>query len=261
MPDNNSFLPEDYLARKIARRTNFICLSLFAVVTVGVVAAWFVTDQQRGQVLRQQEQIDASYAETAKRIAEMEDLQHRKKQMIRKAKVISVLVEPVPRSLIMAEMINQMPPTLSLTEFELDTKVIRVAERPKTAIERQRERMNQKAQLEEQEQPSAPQTEVNLKLVGIAPTDVEVSTFIAKLNQHAMFEQVVLAYSEQTRVLEKPMRRFRVEAVLNQDVDVARLEPTMVSRKIAGDPMGDKIHINNQGDVVAPDQVGAVDTE
>jgi len=175
--------------------------------------------------------------------------------------VISVLVEPVPRSLIMAEMINQMPPTLSLTEFELDTKVIRVAERPKTAIERQRERMNQKAQLEEQEQPSAPQTEVNLKLVGIAPTDVEVSTFIAKLNQHAMFEQVVLAYSEQTRVLEKPMRRFRVEAVLNQDVDVARLEPTMVSRKIAGDPMGDKIHINHQGDVVAPDQVGAVDTE
>ncbi len=261
MHDNTSFLPEDYLARKVARRTNFICLSLFAVVMVGVLAAWFVTDQQRAEVRRQQAQISASYAEAAKRIEELEDLQLRKQQMIHKARIIAVLVERVPRSLIMAELINHMPPALSLMELDLDTTVVRATERPRTAIERQRDAMNKKQALEAVNEPAASETTVNLKMVGIAPTDVEVSTFIARLNQHAMFTDVVLAFSEQTRVLDRPMRRFRIDATLNQQMDVTALEPTRVSRQLAGNPMSDRIQIDAQGNLVSPDAMGAVQTD
>ncbi len=265
MADNTSFLPEDYLARKIARRTNAICLSLFGVVMVGVVAAFFVTDRQRAEVRAQQAQVSTSYAEAAKRIEEYENLQVRKHDMIRKARIISVLVERVPRSLVMAELINHMPPALSLTEFELDTEIIRAAARPKTAIERQREKMNQKTELEEKNTPEAPPTAIKLKLVGVAPTDVEVSTFISRLNHHPMFDEVVLAFSEQTTIEQQPMRKFRIEMDLIQEVDVTGLEPTKVSRKLANNPMSDKFQIDENGNLVKPEdqptQVGAVETE
>ena len=261
MPDNTSFLPEDYLARKIARRTNLLCLSLFAVVLVAMFAVYFIQYAQGGEVKKEQAQVEQDYAEAAKRIEELEELQARKQQMIHKAKIIAVLVERVPRSLIMAELINHMPPSLSLMELELDTKVVRAAERPKTAIERQREIMNKKQKIEEVDQPVAPPTAVDLKMVGLAPTDVEVSTFIARLNQHSMFQNVVLAFSEQTKIRDQPMRKFRIDATLNQDVDVTALEPTRVSRKLAGNPMSDKIQIDAEGNLVAPDTMGAVETE
>ena len=38
MPDPHmSFLPEDYVERRIEQRTNIICLSLFAIVLIAVV--------------------------------------------------------------------------------------------------------------------------------------------------------------------------------------------------------------------------------
>jgi len=258
MPGNTSFLPEDYLQRKIARRTNAICLSLFAVITVGVVAAFFVTDQQKTEVLKQQEQVNASYAEAKKRLEELDELQQRKQDMVRKAKIIAVLVERVPRSLVLAEMINHMPPALSLTEFELDTTVLRTAARPKTAIDRQRERLNQKKKVEDNAQPEAPPTAVGLKLVGVAPTDVEISTFISRLNQHPMFDKVLLSFAEQTRVEGQSMRKFKIEASLNQDVSLVGIEPTKISRKLPGDPMGNQVRIGDHEP--EPQQVGSVPT-
>ena len=43
---NQTFLPEDYLAQKAERRTNLICLALFAVVMMAVVGAFLVTNRQ-----------------------------------------------------------------------------------------------------------------------------------------------------------------------------------------------------------------------
>ena len=43
---DSSFLPEDYLAQKTERRTNLICLTLFAIVMLGVFAAFWITNRQ-----------------------------------------------------------------------------------------------------------------------------------------------------------------------------------------------------------------------
>ena len=65
---NSSFLPEDYLERKVELRTNFIYLTLFAVVIVGVVGAFFVTNRQWAEVKDHQETINIRYAQAAKDI-------------------------------------------------------------------------------------------------------------------------------------------------------------------------------------------------
>ena len=136
MANDLSFLPEDYLQRRIARRTNVICLALFVVVMGGVIAAWFVTDRQRREIKVLQDDVNRQYEEAAQRIDQLDQLKKKKQKMLQKAKITSALVERIPRSFLLAELINHMPATLSLLELELETEVQRNRHRPKTSIYR-----------------------------------------------------------------------------------------------------------------------------
>ena len=122
MADNMSFLPEDYIEKKIARRTNIVCMALFLVVMGGVIGWYFVTSIRGSEVRDLQKQVNASFEEAAQRLEQLEKLQAHKQKMIQKAEVTSVLVERVPRSLVLAELINHMPIQLSLTNLDMDTK-------------------------------------------------------------------------------------------------------------------------------------------
>ncbi|MFN7021343.1 MAG: hypothetical protein ACK4WH_08470, partial [Phycisphaerales bacterium] len=55
----SSFLPEDYLRRKSERRSIVISLSLFAIVVMGIVGAFFVTHRQWNTVRQRQQEINA----------------------------------------------------------------------------------------------------------------------------------------------------------------------------------------------------------
>ncbi len=125
MAKNMSFLPEDYLEKRTQRRTNVICLALFVVVMSGVIGAFFVTDAQSSELRKREIGVNQRFEEAAKRIEQFEQLQKNKQAMLRKAKITSVLIERVPRSIVLAELINNMPTTLSLLEMELETRVIK----------------------------------------------------------------------------------------------------------------------------------------
>lgn len=251
MANNESFLPEDYLQKKIAVRTNAICITLFVLVMAGVVGAFFVTDRQRGEVRRLQAEVDESYREAARRIDQLEQLQKDKKLMMQRKKVAEILVERVPRSVILAELTNLMPSALSLLEFDMETKVLKTAPRPKTAIQREAEK-NQKnrEKLAQPEMPEVKPTELTLSLIGVAPTDLEVSQFLAMLNQHELFQNIYLLYSEGTKVQDREMRKFAIELTLNQELPPSRLN---ADTDLPMDPMGDTIQINQQGERVLAD--------
>ena len=248
MPRNDSFLPEDYLQKKIATRTNAICITLFALVMAGVVAAFLVTDRQRGEVRELQAKVNEQFREAALRIEQLEQLQADKKLMKQRAKVAEVLIERLPRSVILAELTNRMPATLSLTDFEMKTEVLRIAPRPKTSLQREAEKNQKKRKsLEDKNAVEIKPTELQLTLVGVAPTDLEVSQFMTSLNQHELFKNINLAYSEDTKVEEQSMRKFELEMVLNQNASLKRLD---AGEDLAMDPMGDTIEINDQGERV-----------
>ena len=65
MAKDSSFLPKDYLEKRIAQRTNIICASLFVVVMIAVVTAFFVTNRQRNEVKAQQEAINTRFEQAA----------------------------------------------------------------------------------------------------------------------------------------------------------------------------------------------------
>lgn len=252
MPKDMSFLPEDYLQKRIARRTNVICLALFVVVMGGVVAAYFVTDRQRSEVRGLQAQVNNQYEEAARRLEQLQKLQEQRKAMIHKANVTTALVERVPRTILLAEMINHMPASLSLLELNLETKELRATARPRTSMDRAKQKQKAKM-LAKVEEVKVPKTQMTVQLIGVAPTDVEVAKFMTSLSLHPLFADVNLQYSESTKIDDQPMRKFRVEMVINQDHDTKSMEPTMVRRGLQANPMGDMIQFNEQGQQVAPE--------
>ena len=243
--DRMSFLPEDYIERRVETRTNIICLALFGVVLAGVLGAYFVTSRQRADVVNRQRQIDASYAEAAKRIAQLDVLQKSKRDLLRKAQVTATLIEPVPRSNLLAELINRMPASLSLLEFELDSKKV-IAAAPGgaagsalSAAANAAAAKNGKKSAADEPIITIPRYEVKMHLIGVAPTDIQVAQYLASLSRCPLLSDANLVYSEETRIDDLSMRKFRIDLTLDPDADVRTVQPLRVDRALPAAPVAE----------------------
>ena len=238
-----SFLPEDYLDQKAERRTNMISLSLFGIVMISVFAAFLVTNRQWSHVRKARASINSQYEDAASQIKRLNELEDQRDQMLNKARLAAALVERVPRSILLAELINRMPPRMGLLKFVLTSKKIKVVAPRKPTARRGRLRRPTKARTREQiareqggeaKQVDVPRYRVGVTLVGVAPTDVEVSRYIAALNAHPLLEEVTLRYSQERTVENSRMRKFEIHMQLNGKLDVRDVAP-MIKGKT--DPM------------------------
>ncbi len=243
---NNQFLPEDYLERKRERRTNLICVSLFLVVLVGVIAAFYVTDQQRHEVRSQLSLVNAEFETRALQIKQIEKLQDQKRNMMNKARITAQLVEVPPRPLLLSELINQMPTSLRLIDIELETKVTRAPSR--TALQKAKKDRKEKKQVEEL---TVPDRDVTLTLEGVAPNHQDIAIYQERLTANNLFVGVNLGGIEKTDIDGREMLRFKIEAKLNQDIDLSGLEPTRVARSPERDPMADELGVTPDGEFLA----------
>lgn len=243
MSMNASFLPEDYLARKLARRSNIVCVSLFAVVLTGVLGAYFVKLRQLQVAAKDNTQANATLEAEAAKIDQATKLQQHHQEMMLKASITSALIDPVDKSNVLAELINHMPTSLSLTEMVLDTEIVRDAAKPQSALAKD----TLKSEASKKPTIEIPKTRVNIEMTGVAPTDVEVSQYMTALNNHPLFDDVMLAFSEQHNMHDTEMRKFKVNLKLARELTMAELEPTRKSRELEADPLGDKMTIAPDG--------------
>lgn len=259
MATPNSFLPEDYLDRKIARRTNLICVGLFLVMIAAIGAAFYVQNQQDAGTRAELIDVNNAFTKRADQLRQIKLLQEQQQQMIDKAKVVRQLVERVPRSIILAEMVNNMPPALSLLEFDLETKATPAA-RNLTAIDRA------KAKQEKDKAKDAGKIEivprqVFLDIEGIAKKENQITEFMGNLTHHALFVNVGLEFIEQDTIEQTDLFRFRIRMELNQEVLIERSSPEDLERDLIQDPLADNIQINNQGKIGPATGVANTETQ
>ncbi len=258
-----SFLPEDYLEKRAHRRTNVICVSLFIVVMASVIGAYIVSDQQRMDVKSLRDDVNHRFAEAARRLEQLDQLQQRKQQMLRKARLTSALLERLPRTLILSQLINNMPTNLSVFELEVETQVLRAKNTvARTSLDKAKadtKAKSKKAAAAEKGKENAEDeaieikpTQITVALIGVARTDTEVAQFMTDLKNMPLFASVNLAFSEQLKINDNPMRRFRIETVINQEIDLRKFEPLMVKRDLKMNPMANSISIDEEGRVVKP---------
>ncbi|MGD9690598.1 MAG: PilN domain-containing protein [Phycisphaerales bacterium] len=234
-----SFLPVDYLQRKAESRANVVCLVLFGIVLFGVVGAFLVTNRAWSAVREQQRVINAEYTEQTRRIEQLKQLDAQQALMLEKAEIAATLNERVPRSILLAELVNRMPERLTLTELQIVSK--RQAEPPPKpgpvagpkSIGKGpagKPGSGSKDSTPEAPRPKPPKIDYTLSLVGLAATDEAVADFQRSLKECSLLEKVDLVSAESVVIDEANMRKFRLEAAIRGDADARHIEPLQVPR-------------------------------
>ena len=122
MAENMSFLPEDYLEKKIARRTNIVFVALFSLMLITVLGADFVSRQQSVKIRDELSAKNQQFDQMRQQFEEIESLEAEKQRMQQMANVTATLKDNVLKSNVFSELINNMPSTLRLDQLKLETK-------------------------------------------------------------------------------------------------------------------------------------------
>ncbi|MEM6550970.1 MAG: PilN domain-containing protein [Planctomycetota bacterium] len=246
---NQSFLPEDYVEQRVARRTILICVSLFTIVLVAVVVTWFVTGSQSQQVRDQLTAINQDLETKALQIKQIEQLQSQKQSMMTKARVTAQLVEAVPRPILLSELINEMPPSLTFQTIELETKLVKPAP-ARTSLAKAKRDASAKA-AEANNEITVPDKDATVTLVGLAPAHKDIADYQKALTANPLFTAVNLGGIEAMKLDGRDMLEFRLQLELNQDLDLQHHEPLRLARRPDRNPLGDQ-SFDAQGAAVIP---------
>lgn len=249
----SSFLPEDYVEQRAERRMVVIGVTLFVIIMGAVVAAFFVTNRQWSTLRTKQTKINTAYSAVAERIDELTALEHQMQLIDQKAAITAALIEPVPRSILLAELINYMPDEVSLDSFELKSTRIKNRHskspggkskvRSLSSAKAGAAQKTTKAEDAQKRPVQAPKFIVSLVLIGLAPSDIQVSEYIRNLNQTKMLTEVELKFTREVKLNNRTLRQFRIEAKLAPNADVKSFEPLRESR-IKRNPMDTTIRID-----------------
>lgn len=236
-----SFLPEDYITRRSEARTNYITLALFVVVLFGVIGAFFVTNQRWEEVRVEQAKVNDDYKKEAAKIEQLKNLEKQRAQMIDKAEVTTALIERVPRSVLLAELVTRMPANITLETLELKSKRI---DPPKpTADPKGKGAAKPKDLSAAKNKPGsdntgkaaevkAPRFEYTVEMTGLAAENTDVSDFLTGLKSCDLLENVDLAYIQTAIVSDQEFRKFAVGAKLREGAD-ARLLQAQTAEKMS----------------------------
>jgi len=236
MNKNMDFLPEDYFAKKAQRRTNGICLTLFVLVVAAVAAGFAVTEQRQRSVDQQAACVSAEMNEARGALEKLESLEKTKKQMMVKARLIASLLEPVPRSLVLATVTNKLPEGVTLTGHKLETKELK-PEAPK--VTGKKGKQAKKTSRSRKKAAPAERSGINrrfqatVELIGVAETDRQVAKYMENLSRSALLTHLNLSFSKEYGHDDRSMREFKLTGVLKQDIRASEKELELLQETAA----------------------------
>jgi len=232
--DGVSFLPEDYIARKSETRANLLCLSLFGVVMFAVIGAFFVTNRQWLSVRREQETINKLYTKETMKIEQLKSLEEQKTEMLRKAEITTALIEKVPRSVLLADLVNRMPENITLESLELKSKRLNVASTSNSPLGKPAARVktltgaarnaSSGQQEQEKEEVAPPKFDYSLTLVGVAVDNKDITDYVTTLKESGLLDEVELNFIEDTTKGDIELRKFEIAARIRPDADARSIE-------------------------------------
>lgn len=218
-PNELSFLPDDYLARKASRRANALCAGLSVVVMGAIASAFWFTERSMREVETRAATVDKQFTDAARSIDQVNKMKQQQRKIVRQAELAASLVEKVPRSNLLAEFTNALPAGTSLLDFALESRTKVTAssapvgkKTPQAAVAA--------AGASGPPQPEPVKYDVYLKLTGIADSDVQVAGFMSKLNESRLVTDVRLMISDTFKHGDREMRRFVIEMLQNPGAEV-----------------------------------------
>jgi Tfp pilus assembly protein PilN len=229
---NINFVPDDYVQSNESRRANLMCLVLFCVVMAGLAGS-FVTIKMRQRACRAQElQVNAKMTKVEESIKKFEDLQTRRQAMTRTALTTADLLEPVPRSVLLASLTNSLPPGTSLVKLDLVQKDASKGTGGAPPKNKYQAAQGAKAGTNAEAKPSGEKAlETRIEIEGVAPSDLQVASYIEHLNGSILLDEVALVESKEKKVDNTVYRSFRLTAMLRKEVHLTKEDVDSIRAK------------------------------
>ena len=211
------FVPNDYIQEQESGRANFMYFLLLGAVMVGFVLTFSIIKVRQGAIAGELEMVNSKMASAGRQVAQLEELKAKSKAMMETMAMTIKLLEPVPRSVILAGLTNDLPPGVSLLEFKL------TEETPKQKTKKQGSQYGKATvAVSSPDVPKENVIETHMEIRGIAPSDVEVAGFIANLSESILMDNVTLVESKEHNVEGTRIREFKLKATLKDDLMLSK---------------------------------------
>ncbi|HIJ67243.1 MAG TPA: PilN domain-containing protein [Planctomycetes bacterium] len=214
------FVPNDYTQQRQSSRANFMYLVLFMILMAAVGITFSILKLREQSVKSSLAAVDAKMMMAKGQIAQLEELQTKGKVMMKTMAMAAELLEPVPKSVVLACLTNNIPSGVSLLELNFTSKKTK-ASVPKPAAS-QYQAATSAANTEQDSFSHENLFETHIEIKGIAPSDIEVANYIAQLGGAALLTNVALVESKEHKMDETKFREFKLTAMLRTDIRLTK---------------------------------------
>lgn len=226
---NINFVPDDYAQSNESRRTNLIYLALFLVLMIALGVSFVSIKIRQRACYTSEEVINSRMSEVKESINKFEELQARKRDMMKTAVTTMELLEPVPRSILLASLTNNLPQGVSLSQVDLIQKQIKQDPSVATTSKFQSaqaqngngSQQNGKSQNQAAENPEK-FLETYIDIGGLAPSDLQVASYIKQLSNSSLLDNVALVESKEFKIDDNTLRQFKLSAMLRKNVHLSK---------------------------------------
>ncbi len=250
-PSQSTFLPTDYVRGKTQTRANVLALILFGAVIIGVVGAFFLNNTRLQSVMSRESDVDKQTRSAAEHLDQLKALRLQREGMIDSAELVTALIERVPRSVLLAELVRGMPAELVLTDIDLKGERVKTPVKPSknSAAKKKRastrsisNRVSAGKDTNAAEAPPKvlpPRFRHRVVITGLAAVNNDVADYLARLKESPLFGAVELQYITETKVEDVDLRKFQISMNLLATADVSQVESAVETTLIENDVFGD----------------------
>jgi Tfp pilus assembly protein PilN len=196
---------------------------------MAVLGGSFVSIKMRQRAINAKEQvINAKLQDAEVAIEQFEQLQKKRRAMMKTALTTAELLEPVPRSVLLASLTNNLPSGVSLLRLNIiqkEPKRVVTTNTTATAVNTAISKYQQ-AQGGTSIEPSIASTEklieTHIDIEGIASSDRQVAAYIQSLSSSSILNNVALVESVENKVEDVVSRRFKLKAMLAMNAHLTK---------------------------------------
>jgi len=195
------FLPDWYPG--IFRRRRLVMLQAWMVLVLSLgLAAWQFLSGNNVRVARAElSTLQGDMSQTDMDLKKLDQLLELKRQWRAQDQIIARLGAHVPSARLVAALEAVMPPEMALLNLAVDT-----IEQPRTVTT-----PNGKSEIIVDRQ-------IKIRMLGVAPTDVDLANFMTRLTAERYFEQVSMTYAKERQERGHIMREFEVVFTVNLNI-------------------------------------------
>ncbi len=229
---NINFVPDDYIENTRSCKTNLIYLGILAVVMVGLGGSFAATKIRQKSLAAKEKMVNARMAEAQGSIKQFEQLQKERSKMMKAALTITELLEPVPRSVLLASLTNNLPIGVSLSKLKLVQKQPQSGHNRKASTSKYARVQAQKAKAQSKSAEKLLETFIDIE--GFATSDIQVAAYIQKLSDSELLDNVSLVESTINTVKsqsDSSLRYFKLTAMLKTNIQITASSVEGIARR------------------------------